>query len=197
MEKTESKETGTKKLDFRVQRTYRSLTNALKDALQEKNFEDITVGELCDRAMIRRATFYKHFADKYDLFSFSIRELMNQFTQENALTYNPQNPGEYYVAMIDRALRFMEQHLDAFTSVMKSSSSQVLLDIISDEIEKDTLLHLRADEENGVVLPARPEPLAAMMTVSLVYVMRWWSRQDCKMPRRDLVNIYTSVVKIL
>ena len=26
--------------------------------------------ELCDEAMIRRATFYKHFADKYDFFFF-------------------------------------------------------------------------------------------------------------------------------
>ena len=58
------------KLDLRIQKTYLSLHNAFTELLEEKKFEEFTVNELCERAMIRRNTFYKHFADKYEYFTF-------------------------------------------------------------------------------------------------------------------------------
>ena len=57
-------------MDLRIQKTYMGLHNAFTDLLEEKRFENITVNELCEKAMIRRTTFYKHFADKYEYFTF-------------------------------------------------------------------------------------------------------------------------------
>lgn len=87
-----------KKLDFRVQRTYQMLMSALMSLLQEKSFDEITVGELCERAVIRRATFYKHFADKYELFTFSIRELQRHFSAETHIIYDKSHPKSFYAA---------------------------------------------------------------------------------------------------
>ena len=53
-----------KKLELRIQKTYLALHNALTELLYERRFDDVTVNLLCERAMIRRTTFYKHFADK-------------------------------------------------------------------------------------------------------------------------------------
>ena len=57
-----------KPLDLRIQKTYQSLIGAFLQLLKEKPFETITVHEICDMAMVRRATFYKHFGDKYEFF---------------------------------------------------------------------------------------------------------------------------------
>ena len=65
-----------KKIDLRLRKTYQSLHAAFTELLEEKRFEELTVGELCDRAAIRRTTFYKHFADKYDYFAFYLQEMM-------------------------------------------------------------------------------------------------------------------------
>lgn len=40
---------------------------AMAKLLQLRNFNQITVNDLCEEAQISRATFYSHFADKYDL----------------------------------------------------------------------------------------------------------------------------------
>ena len=56
--------------DLRTQKTFRSLKQAFLDLLEQHRFEDITVGQLCQRAEIRRATFYNHFADKFEFLSF-------------------------------------------------------------------------------------------------------------------------------
>ena len=58
------------KTDLRIRKTYKALCDAFVTILEKKRFDDLTVNELCDEATIRCATFYKHFADQYDFFSF-------------------------------------------------------------------------------------------------------------------------------
>lgn len=71
-------------MDLRIKKTYRALFEAFTELLEEHRFEDVTVAMLCDRAMIRRTTFYKHFRDKNDYFAFYIDELMSGLPQKRA-----------------------------------------------------------------------------------------------------------------
>src|SRR5690606_25400747 len=54
-------------LDLRVRRTYKFLWEALMTLMTEREFESITVTDICERAMVHRTTFYKHYEDKYGL----------------------------------------------------------------------------------------------------------------------------------
>ena len=56
------------KTDRRVLRTRNALGDALVALLQERNFEQITVQDVLDRAGVGRSTFYVHYRDKNDLF---------------------------------------------------------------------------------------------------------------------------------
>jgi AcrR family transcriptional regulator len=53
--------------DLRIRRTHKFLQEAMIELISEKGFEAITVGDITERAMINRATFYRHYQDKYDL----------------------------------------------------------------------------------------------------------------------------------
>jgi AcrR family transcriptional regulator len=55
------------KIDPRVVRTRKLLTDAFLSVQQEKSFDDITIQDIADRATVNRATFYAHFQDKYAL----------------------------------------------------------------------------------------------------------------------------------
>ncbi|MBR2417152.1 MAG: TetR/AcrR family transcriptional regulator [Clostridia bacterium] len=55
-----------KKTDARIRRTYSYLMNAMIELAKEKDFENLSVSEICDRAGVHRATFYKHFDDKLE-----------------------------------------------------------------------------------------------------------------------------------
>lgn len=54
------------KYDLRIVKTRKALFDAFLELVSEKPFDAITVNEICKRALVRRATFYNHFADKYD-----------------------------------------------------------------------------------------------------------------------------------
>jgi AcrR family transcriptional regulator len=53
--------------DLRVRRTRKLLQKALLEAASQKGFAHVTVRDITERAMVNRATFYRHYEDKYDL----------------------------------------------------------------------------------------------------------------------------------
>jgi AcrR family transcriptional regulator len=67
--------------DLRVKRTRKMLRDALVELIDEKGFESITVTDLAERAMINRATFYRHYRDKEDLFERCIDETVEELAR--------------------------------------------------------------------------------------------------------------------
>ena len=55
-------------------RTKRKLADALWELLETTPLERVQVHPLTDRCGIHRQTFYCHFADVYELFTWSVRE---------------------------------------------------------------------------------------------------------------------------
>lgn len=47
--------------------TKRALAAALKELMEEKPLEKISIADICDRCEMNRKSFYYHFRDKYDL----------------------------------------------------------------------------------------------------------------------------------
>ncbi|WP_341282781.1 TetR/AcrR family transcriptional regulator [Paenibacillus sp. FSL H8-0537] len=74
-----------KKVDLRVARTHKLLTMALKDLLSEqgKLFSTITINEICDKAMVHRTTFYKHFEDKFALLNSTLTWVLQDYLLMN------------------------------------------------------------------------------------------------------------------
>jgi AcrR family transcriptional regulator len=53
--------------DRRMQRTRQSLSAAFIGLLKERNWDQIRVQDICDRANVGRSTFYNHYVDKEGL----------------------------------------------------------------------------------------------------------------------------------
>ena len=51
------------KVDKRIRRTKKILTEALIEILKEKNVMDVTVSELAKKADVTRTTFYQYYRD--------------------------------------------------------------------------------------------------------------------------------------
>ena len=77
-EKVIHNRTSTKKEDARVTRSKRDLALALQDLLRTKNFDDITIKEISQTAMVSKLTFYNNFLDKSDLLMF----LFHKYSEE-------------------------------------------------------------------------------------------------------------------
>lgn len=68
--------------DLRVRRTQMNLREALLDLIEEKGFDAVTVGDIAERAMVNRATFYRYYPDKYTLVTGIFEEAVKRMMHE-------------------------------------------------------------------------------------------------------------------
>lgn len=137
-----------KAVDLRIQKTYLLLHKAFTGLMEDKGFENITVGELCEHAMIRRATFYKHFADKYEYFSFYMKEIFATFHAGLQLDAEVTDVNAYALHMIRELLKFVKKHDKFVSKAMEASVSPTTLTI---------LLEVLGSDFQQVLRSARPE----------------------------------------
>jgi AcrR family transcriptional regulator len=88
-----------------------ALQEALLDLIEEKGFDGVTVGDIAERAMVNRATFYRHYPDKYALVTGLFEEAVNQAFRE--LGPLPQNLGGVLSSESEVDARAVQSYLDS------------------------------------------------------------------------------------
>lgn len=68
------------KVDLRVIKTRSNIKNTFIQLLSEKEFNEITIQNILDKALINRSTFYKHYSDKYKLAEQLVDEIIKDAT---------------------------------------------------------------------------------------------------------------------
>lgn len=164
--------------DLRIKKTYKSLASAMLSLLEEKTFAEITVRELCDKAMIRTATFYRHFTDKYDYFAFMIKNIYNEYNKHNKKTSIP-NGIDYYLWIVKDGLTMVSENPILVKAAQSDEMMAIIMDSMRKEMRIDLYNHLVQEQNNGLQLATDPELLTELLIGSLNQVSKWWiANQD-------------------
>ena len=150
------------KEDLRVRRTKKALFSAFLTLIQEKTIDELTVNELCEVAGIRRATFYKHYSDKYDFLTAYTCHLRDNFDKAMRKNGNHALTTDYYVAYAKRIIAFINENEVAINNVYKSNIFPTVMYTIVEQNYKDTCDRLRLSVEGGMKLNASVEVVASM-----------------------------------
>lgn len=175
-----------KPLDLRIQKTHIALTKALLEMMEEMPFEDIRVKDLCDRAMLRKSTFYKHFADKYELLAFVVKEALQDVSEKFAPPQPGETPLELYPRLISGLFYFVQENEKLIRSAEKSDQAMLILNIISEQVTPDLRKKFEEDQRNGIKLPASPEVMASFFAGAVAESVRHWFTNGKKMEEADL-----------
>ena len=126
-EKVIHNRTSTKKEDARVTRSKRDLALALQDLLRTKNFDDITIKEISQTAMVSKLTFYNNFLDKSDLLMF----LFHKYSEEVYETLKKILESNYslkekYEKCVKAVIEYMHTIPFPINKVIKNDTSKVI-----------------------------------------------------------------------
>lgn len=177
-----------KKTDLRVVKTYTSLINAFYRLLSEKHFEDITVNELCNCAGIRRATFYKHFADKNEFLTFVIRNVFEQYSENYNNRRHRTQPLCFYINLTKNILHFLTERENMVHLFSESSMYSTLMTIFTDEITKEITVYLKEDMKYGAALPASAEITAQFFTGAIINCIKCWFSSNRSLTEDQLLG---------
>jgi AcrR family transcriptional regulator len=98
-------------VDLRVRRTRMVLREALIDLIEEKGFDAVTVGNIAERAMVNRTTFYRQYPDKYALVTGIFEEAVSQMFRE--IGPLPQNLGSIFSSQSEFDTRAVQTYIDS------------------------------------------------------------------------------------
>jgi AcrR family transcriptional regulator len=162
--------------DLRVRRTRKLLKRALIELTIEKGFAAVTVQDIADRAMVNRATFYRHYLDKYDLLDQYMREVYDMTASQAEI---PVASAQYAhfgkpPAGLLSLLEHIQQHADFYRVMLGKQGDPTFVQNIQQYIEK----RFRSLLPNSTS-PARPsDPL---LELCLSYISHagigaivWW-----------------------
>jgi AcrR family transcriptional regulator len=123
--------------DPRIIRTRALIRAAFITHLEEKGFEAMTVRDLTETAMINRATFYKHYKDKYDLLDKLMEEMLEGLKEAapnhlRELVPDDSEPAKVFV----RLFQFIEAHHDFFRVMLGKKGLPIFQHQILDMLRK-------------------------------------------------------------
>ena len=142
-----------RKIDVRVIRTYEQLTASLVSLLTKKSFDELSVSEICESAKVHRATFYKHFNDKFEFLDYCFNSELSKISFDvsaNAATAD--NLKENFMNFIKVIFEFVGSKKAIFSAILSNKFSMAL------GASFTAAVHKYCVEKIQVILPeAQPE----------------------------------------
>lgn len=176
-----------KKLDLRIQKTYMALENAFTKLLEEKPFESITTNELCDAAMIRRTTFYKHFEDKYDYFSFFISNIINRSRNTVSINLLKEDPVKYTELRLKDHICFFKEHKKIIKNL--KDSNMITFFLLSAQKHLDNEIRMILKETGNYEPSLELDFTISLYTGALISSMGWWIDHPDAFSEQELAHL--------
>jgi AcrR family transcriptional regulator len=166
-------------MDRRSLRTRQALHQALLQLIQERDYDEITVGDIADRANVGRSTFYAHFTDKDDLLRAGAGHLRAVLMQEHGSEAAGERRPEARPLGFSRFMtaHLKEQH-QLYRALMRGRAGPIILD----RFRQFLCEIVRAELAAGAQGKPAPELTVQFVVGAYLSVLTWWLDRGAKEP---------------
>lgn len=168
--------------DPRVLRTHQLLKDALITLSAERGFDGVTVGDIVRRAKINRATFYRHYSDKYALVEEIFQEAMDRMRRDikppsvKSLSVAMQDPPERLVKLFEHFAENKHLYLTLLGGSGSSWFTAKMRSQITDFLEqREQILgefQVRKYDTDAIDMPKKVG--LALASNLLLSTITWW-----------------------
>ncbi|WCM60036.1 TetR/AcrR family transcriptional regulator [Paenibacillus polymyxa] len=177
-------------MDRRILKTQKVIIGAFIELLSEKEFEDITISEIADRADVSRGTVYLHYIDKFDLLDKCI-DIYFKKLFESCMTLDGTALLLSKTIMI-RTFEYLEQHALIYTTLLvnkgipafRNLMMNVILGNLSELIDVSSI---KQDMNKEVMLQ--------FLASAIVGLLEWWIIQSIPIPAKDIAEQLWSLLE--
>lgn len=181
------------KEDLRTKRTLFLLNNAIISLLSEKSFDAISVLDICNRAMVHRATFYKYYNDKFHLVSTMINELMFNFIDKPQKEKTFANFKDFFINVIADALDYINENKKILKNVILKNKDTAVYFMIIQKAEVATRKLL--NKYNSLINDSLPDNvLSQFITAGFTSLLFWWLENDIKYSKEQMFIFFEAII---
>lgn len=180
-----------KEKDIRFYKTKERIIKAMIQLLEEKNFEQITVKDICKSAEVSRSGFYLHYLDKYDLvekYQLEIMEHMNNTLRNISQTHITKEMLMLYM------LNYLTNEGKLLALLISEHGSPEVQNQVKDIVKKNalenTLSHLNIEIETEL----EKKYFLAFFSNALFGVLQEWISSGQKESPEYLVKTLNKII---
>jgi AcrR family transcriptional regulator len=198
--------------DLRTLRTRKIIKNSFIDLLNMKSFDSLTVNEISNKAMINRATFYRHFDDKYDLLMEILQESMeemmrnvgsieeNMYIFSNHPDFSGTTDSLLYknVEFLSSFFEYFEKNRKVFKPLLGENGSIWLSSEMNKYLSKFWISRIKSEEkyykqtsQNGII---SVETASIWLAHSVVSILGWWLNKGTEIPAETMAKSILSII---
>lgn len=183
--------------DIRYLRTEKLIFDAFVKLLSDKPYEKITIQDIADEAMINRATFYSHYADKDTLQQGIQKQMIEQLSDmidAAQVTTDDTVKVKKAESLLNHYYHSLEKNPSIAKIVLKNISQEILQNDFSQLLHQkyNHLLTKLNVTESGESVPT--DFIVAYLTSIFVGTLMWWIQSDFDMPAKELARL---VIKLI
>jgi AcrR family transcriptional regulator len=174
-------------IDRRALRTRRALHRALMHMILERDYDEISVGDIADAADVGRSTFYAHFTDKDDLLRSGLGHLRDMLFEE----HKSATTGEDQPALRSLGFsRFMTAHLkerhQLYRAMMRGRAGPIIIDRITDVLTEFVRAELATRERASGGQELASEIAVRFVVGAYMSVVTWWLDRGAREPPEEI-----------
>ena len=184
-------------LDLRVQRTYKLLKDAFVLLMSQMPYDQITVQLICEKAMVRRTTFYQHFEDKHNFLQWFVREKQQEFSELTRNLDPPIDTLAHYCLMARNLLKSLNRNEHVLHLLMDAGvQSQILIDAFSCACVEDVVQRIEESPLGREKLKGMsPVLLAEFYVGGLIAAIKWWFVNNKPCTEEELIQYLCRLVE--
>ncbi|NDJ59860.1 MAG: TetR/AcrR family transcriptional regulator [Chloroflexi bacterium] len=168
--------------DLRVRRTRKLLRDALVALIAERGFEALKVADIADRAMINRATFYRHYRDKHDLLAHCMDDA---FEELKARMRPPESDGGALdhgapLANSEAMLAHVAENADFYRVMLSEDGAGTFVSRLRTYLRESSAERWQVVATYAAADPLMPPDLILHFVASAyIGAIVWWVAHDC------------------
>lgn len=186
-----------KKQDLRVIRTRKMIVEAFIKLVQKDGFDNLTIQEIADEAMINRATFYAHFKDKQDLyhyvFSFALDSIKEVLSIE-ILTSDHKVAIQNVENMLTHFFKLAQDNRGFFKILTTGNNTTTLTETLQSVLRHryaEIFNHLEI-KQGQTLIPT--SFIIDYMTSIFVGILHWWLNNDSDFSPEHMAKLVIQLI---
>ena len=174
-------------LDARQRKTRALLVKALAELMEERPFSELSVVDICSRAMVHRTTFYAHFNDKRELLSYLLSQLERECVETCLPKEEMTSPKEYFLTAVKNALGFFQDRRSLYLACL-NSGMEAEVHVLSDRAAQELCRRLSQPAFRDAAPEVDPQIAARFYIGAVLALIRWWLTNDDPVPQETLLS---------
>ncbi len=178
-------------IDRRVVRTRKSLQDALISLIHKREYDTISVDDICKAADVGRSTFYTHYAGKDELKRSGLEILHKELRERQHLAQKTETRGfNFTLALFEHA----KERIDHFRALAGNRGGAIARSEIQNILTKLVRSELTRRPDETQTDAFQREATIQFTVGALQSLLRWWLENGAKQSPQEIDDAFQRLI---